>query len=138
MEKTAEVKGIQVSDEDQETAERGIRVGLSLRGVELKDLDKVSWLDDGSFKLGKKITLHFRKSAFYKPAVVDRDLHLQVNGQMTVAKIGQGENTSELVASLPSEIVCWDGMRVCLIDLNGKPLRIAGGGSATGILTDSA
>ena len=131
-EKTAEVKGIQVSDEDQETAERGIRVGLSLRGVELKDLDKTSWLDDGSFKLGRRITFAFRKSAFYKHVVVDRDLHLQVNGQMTVAKIGQAVNSSDLVASLPNEAPCWDGMRVCLIDLNGKPLRIAGGGSVNG------
>ena len=46
--KKAEVRGIQVSDEDQETVGRGLRVGLSLKGVELKDLDKVSWMDDGS------------------------------------------------------------------------------------------
>ena len=35
--KLAEVKGIQISDEDYDTTERGIRVGLSLKGVELKD-----------------------------------------------------------------------------------------------------
>ena len=34
--KFAEVKGIQVNDEDQESTERGIRVGLSLKGVELE------------------------------------------------------------------------------------------------------
>jgi selenocysteine-specific translation elongation factor len=129
-EKTAEVKGIQVSDEDQQTAERGIRVGLSLRGVELKDLGKTSWLDDGSFKLGKEISFQFRKSPFYRQSVVDRDLHVQVNGEMVVAKVSQGESSSELIASLPYETACWEGMRVSLIDLNAKPLRIAGGGSA--------
>ena len=34
--KLADVKGIQVSDEDQQTVGRGIRVGLSLKGVEVK------------------------------------------------------------------------------------------------------
>lgn len=45
--KLAEVKGIQVSDEDQETTGRGLRVGLSLKNIELKDLSKVSWMDNG-------------------------------------------------------------------------------------------
>jgi selenocysteine-specific translation elongation factor len=130
-EKTAEIKGIQVSDEDQETAERGIRVGLSLKGVELKDLEKTSWLDDGSLRLSKKMSLDFRKAAFYKQPIVDRDLHLQVNGEFLVARVVQGgsNSPSELVVALPNEIPCWEGMQACLIDLNGKPLRIAGGGS---------
>jgi selenocysteine-specific translation elongation factor len=132
--KTAEIKGIQVSDEDQEAAERGIRVGLSLKGVELKDLEKTPWLDDGSFRLSKKMSFDFRKAAFYKQPLVDRDLHIQVNGEFLVARVSQGgsttsSNPSEIVVSLPNDIPCWEGMQACLIDLNGKPLRIAGGGS---------
>jgi len=128
-EKTAEVKGIQISDEDFESAERGIRVGLSLKGVELKDLEKASWMDDGSFALRKRISLNFSKSAFFKQPVVGRDLHLQVNGEMVVARFSEGGSPAEVVANLPREIPCWDGMRAAVIDLNSKPLRIAGGGS---------
>jgi hypothetical protein len=64
--KKAEVRGIQVSDEDQESVGRGLRVGLSLRGVELKDLDKVSWMDDGSFQTRDSLSFAFRQSKFYK------------------------------------------------------------------------
>ena len=38
------MKGIQVNDEDYEQRGAGIRVGLSLKGVDSKELDKASWL----------------------------------------------------------------------------------------------
>ena len=65
-EKTVEVKGIQVNDEDYESAGEGIRVGLSLKGVDARDLDKASWLDDGSFKLTETPSFRFSRSPYYK------------------------------------------------------------------------
>ncbi len=129
QEKFAEVKGIQISDEDYESAGRGVRVGLSLRNIELKDLAKASWLDDGSFTLTSKIPFEYEQSPYYKQSVIDRDLHLQCPGELLVARISRGMHEKNLIATLVSEVPVWSGMRVGLIDLNGKPLRVAGGGT---------
>jgi hypothetical protein len=127
-EKTVEVKGIQVNDEDQESAGRGMRVGLSLKGVDAKDLDKTSWLDDGSFKLAEKVSFAFTKSAYYKQEVDGRDLHLQLPGELVLASIvKEGDHYS---AKVPGPVPVWEGMRLAVIDLNGKSLRVAGGGLA--------
>jgi selenocysteine-specific translation elongation factor len=127
--KKAEVRGIQVSDEDQETVGTGLRVGLSLRGVELKDLDKVSWMDDGTFKVSDKVTFAFQQSRFYKQALDGRDLHLQLPGEMLTCKLKAEPSGGALTAALPSGAPTWEGMRVGVIDLNGKNLRVAGGGT---------
>jgi hypothetical protein len=127
--KTAEVRGIQVSDEDQESVGRGLRVGLSLKGVELKDLDKVSWMDDGSFQVREEISFNYKQSRFYKQAVDGRDMHLQLPGEILTCKIKAEAGGEKLTASLPSGAPVWDGMRVGVVDLNGKGLRMAGGGT---------
>ena len=127
-EKTVEVKGIQVNDEDQESAARGVRVGLSLKGVDAKELDKVSWLDDGSFGLTQKLTFSFDPIAFYKQGIEGRELHLQLPGQTVLASLTRdGPNYS---AVLPFQVPSWQGMRIAVLDLNGKNLRVAGGASA--------
>jgi selenocysteine-specific translation elongation factor len=128
--KRAEVRGIQVSDEDQESVGRGLRVGLSLKGVELKDLDKVSWMDDGSFQVSERVSFDFKQSRFYKQGVDGRDMHLQLPGEVVTCKVKtEGPGNSSVTASLPSVAPVWEGMRVGLVDLNGKGLRVAGGGT---------
>lgn len=127
-EKTVEVKGIQVNDEDQESAGRGMRVGLSLKGVDAKELDKTSWLDDGSFKLSDRLNFAFSPSAYYKQDVAGRDLHLQLPGEMVLASITKEGGV--YYAKVPAPVPVWDGMRLAVIDLNGKNLRVAGGGLA--------
>jgi selenocysteine-specific translation elongation factor len=128
-ERLVEVKGIQVNDEDHESAGRGVRVGLSLKGVEARELDKVSWLDDGSFGLTDKMELDFRQSAYYKQSIDGKNLHLQLPGELVMAKLAAAPG-ARLTASLPNQVPVWPGMRVAVIDLNGKGLRVAGGGQA--------
>jgi selenocysteine-specific translation elongation factor len=128
--KSAEVKGIQISDEDYDECGRGIRVGLSLKGVELKDLEKISWLDDGSFQLSSNIEFEFSQVPYYKQATENRDLHLEVLGELLVAKVEPASTKEKRVAKIVAKVPSWDGMPVCLIDLNSKPLRVAGGGKA--------
>jgi selenocysteine-specific translation elongation factor len=127
--KYTEVKGIQVSDEDYESAGRGIRVGLSLKGVELKDLSKTAWLDDGNLPLSKEITIKFRRIPFYKQDVVDREMHVQLPGEIAVSRIRKGKEQDQTIASIPFEAPLWEGMRLCILDLNAKNLRIAGAGT---------
>jgi selenocysteine-specific translation elongation factor len=121
-----DVRGIQINDEDYDSAGRGIRVGLSLRGAEAKELERSPWLDDGSFELSASPSLEFEKSNFYRPSVEDRDLHLQLPGEMVTAKLEAG--SGNLVrAKLPIPVPVWDGMKAMVLDLNGKGLRVAGG-----------
>lgn len=127
--KFAEVKGIQISDEDYTESQRGIRIGLSLKGIDVKDLSKTSWLDDGSFHLSFKFALNFNQSLYYKQTIIDRDMHIQLPGELAVTSVSKGEKTGSIILSLQHEVPVWEGMRVCLIDLNGKNLRIAGGGT---------
>ncbi len=122
----AEVRGIQVSDVEQQSVERGIRVGLSLKGVELKDLAKVAWLDDGSFQLQESLNFEYSQNRFYKQSVNERDLHLQLPGEMLPCNLKN--DGTKVTASLPFQVPYWAGMRVSVIDLNGKSLRVAGGG----------
>jgi selenocysteine-specific translation elongation factor len=124
----ADVRGIQVNDVDFDSAGRGIRVGLSLRGVEPQDLEKCLWLDDGSFSLKDTLELRFAKSRFYKQDLNGRDLHLQVAGGMLTAKVSQ-DSPDRLSAALATAVPVWEGMRAALLDLNAKPLRVAGGGT---------
>lgn len=128
--KTVEVKGIQVNDEDQESAGSGLRVGLSLKGVDAKELDKAHWLDDGSLTLTEKLPFAFSKSPFYKQEIAGRDLHIQLPGELVLAKITKSEGDGSYWAQLPHPAPAWTGMRLAVVDLNGKNLRVAGGGSA--------
>jgi selenocysteine-specific translation elongation factor len=83
-----------VNDIDFEDAGRGIRVGLSLRGVDAEVLQKSHWLDDGSFTVGERLTLSLEKSLFYRSEVESRDLHIQLAGEMVGARFSAGEKTS--------------------------------------------
>ncbi len=122
----ADVKGIQVNDVDFESAGRGIRVGLSLRGVEPRDLEKSHWLDDGSLPLSDAPAFEFEKSPYYRQDVASKELHIQLPGEIVPAKVSMTGGTS-LVAGLPWQIPTWEGMKGAIIDLNGGSLRVAGG-----------
>jgi selenocysteine-specific translation elongation factor len=127
--KFAEVKGIQINDVDQEYADRGVRVGLSLKGVELRELERVAWLDDSSFAVSQKLRFDFEPCNFYKQSIEGRDLHIQCAGELKVCKVSRDPNGGGVYeAAMQSGAPFWDGMRTGIIDLNGKPLRIAGGG----------
>jgi len=121
-----DVKGIQVNDVDVNSAGRGIRVGISLRGVEAKELEKTHWLDDGSFALTDRPTFRFTKAAFYKQQIIGRDLHLQLPGELMTATFTE-PSPGIVRASLPAPAPVWEGMKAGVVDLNGRPLRIAGG-----------
>ncbi|HXW95105.1 MAG TPA: hypothetical protein VEJ19_05310 [Nitrososphaerales archaeon] len=122
----ADVKGIQVNDVDFESAGRGIRVGLSLRGVEPKDLERTHWFDNGTLQLSSSPSFELAMSPFYKQEVNLRDLHVQLPGEMVPARITSSGGAS-VTAHLPWQVPVWEGMRAALVDLNGGNLRIVGG-----------
>jgi len=122
----ADVKGIQVNDVDLDSVGRGIRVGLSLRGVEPRDLEKSHWLDDGTFQLSTSPRFELAKSPFYRQDVASRDLHIQFPGELVPARITDSGG-SAVSAQLPWQVPVWEGMKAAVVDLNGGALRIAGG-----------
>ena len=123
-----EVKGVQVDDEDYDSAGPDIRVGLSLKGVDASELKRSPWLDDGSFKLADNLKFEFHPS-HCKQSIDARDLHLQLPGDLVTAKFSAIKG-SDLAASLPYQVPVWGEMRLSVIDLNGKSLRVAGGATA--------
>ncbi len=122
----ADVKGVQVNDVDFQEAGRGIRVGLSLRGVEPKDLDRSHWLDDGSYALSDAPVFDVQKAPFYRQEVGSRDLHVQFAGEMVPARLDTSAG-GRVVARLPWQVPVWEGMRAAVLDLNGGNLRVAAG-----------
>ena len=98
--------------------------------MELKDFRKVSWLDNGSSKISSEVEFEFRQSKYYKQSTVERDLHLEANGEFLVSRVIQGKSPNTRIAKLSENIPVWDGMPVCVLDLNSKPLRVVGGGVA--------
>ncbi len=120
-----DVKGIQVNDIDFETAGRGIRVGLSLRGVGPEDLERSHWFDDGSFSLSDSPTFELAKSPFYRQELDSRDLHIQLPGEMVPARITASQ--AGLSGRLPWQVPTWPGMKGAVLDLNGGSLRVAAG-----------
>jgi len=122
----ADVRGVQVNDVDYESAGRGVRVGLSLRGVEPKDLEKVHWFDDGSLQLTDSPSFELAKSPYYKQEIASRNLHVQLPGEIVPAKLADSQGAS-MTAVLPMQVPVWERMRAALVDLNGGNLRIAGG-----------
>jgi len=121
----ADVKGIQINDVDFETAGRGIRVGLSLRGVTPEELEKSHWLDDGSFTTNSSPTFEVSRSPFYRQEITSRELHVQLPGEMVPTRLDPG-GPATVTAQLPWEVPVWEGMKAAVIDLNGGNLRIAG------------
>ena len=130
--KFAEVKGIQVNDEDQESTERGIRVGLSLKGVELKDLEKVSWLDDGTLELFEKDHIQFHPVEILQAGYTEqgraRPVQWGSRWWRRYLSIFGSSGEKRRVAELQKEIPVWEGMPISLLDLNAKSLRVMGGG----------
>jgi selenocysteine-specific translation elongation factor len=122
----ADVRGIQVNDVDFESAGRGIRVGLSLRGVEPKDLERSHWLDDGSFALSEAPSFEVAKSPFYKLEIASRDMHLQLPGELVPARVS-GTTSPRAMMQLPWQVPVWEGMKAAVMDLNGGTLRVACG-----------
>ncbi len=97
-----------------------------MKGVTPGDLGKSPWLSDPSFPRSSSLSLKFAKSAFYKQDITGRDLHLQLLGAMVPAKFTQ-TGADAIRAELSAYVPVWSGMRAVVVDLNGKPLRIAGG-----------
>lgn len=63
--KEAQIKSIQVQDEDQESVESGTRVGLSLKNIDTEEIERGMFMTEGSFEY----LTEFQGKFEYHPAV---------------------------------------------------------------------
>ncbi|MDG6934118.1 MAG: hypothetical protein JRN68_05425 [Nitrososphaerota archaeon] len=127
--KMVEVKGIQVNDVDFPQVGPGIRVGLSIKGATPEDLQKTAWLDSGNLETLDAFSVKFRQNRFYKDQWSGKSLHLQLPGEFMPVKAEGESGGEECSIRLNARVPVWNGMKVCLIDLNAKGSRIVGSGT---------
>lgn len=65
IDKEAQIRSIQVQDQDQESAESGTRVGLAIKNVDAEDFERGMFLTEGSFEYLKDFDARFE----FHPAV---------------------------------------------------------------------
>lgn len=120
------VKSMQKHDKDVNDAQCGDRVGLSLKGIEVKSFSRGLVLaEEDEFEGVKEITVEFEKSRFWKGEVAEgAQLHMQCRLQVVGCKV---KSVSPLVLELGKEIAVRAGERVLLADVNAKP-RVVGSG----------
>ena len=125
---TANVKSIQMHDDDvDETAAYG-RVGLALRGTHSDKIDKGSIVGvKDSIKTGSELNVSFEKSKFYKEELnPSSSYHLCVGLQINPVKISVNDGGLGIKSEKPFAFETDD--KCILIDLNSKSVRIVGNG----------
>jgi selenocysteine-specific elongation factor len=133
-----EIRNIQMQDVDKKSAGSGSRVGLSLKGVQAKDVDRGNIISAGEIT-AKDIELECKVSRFSQGVIAGSTLHMYINLQSTPVKIsgitvdGQdvGEaragSTCKVSLSTGEEVSFSSGDMFLLTDLNQPKQRFIGG-----------
>jgi selenocysteine-specific translation elongation factor len=124
--RTIEVKGIQVNDVDFDSVGPGIRVGLSIKGVEPDELRKTAWLASDDIQTTSSMTVEVNQSRFYRDEWRERAVHMQLPGEMVPVKVGQKVGDGRYEMQTQSRVPVWGSIKLCLLDLNAKGLRVIG------------
>ncbi|HII53606.1 hypothetical protein COT30_02980 [Candidatus Micrarchaeota archaeon CG08_land_8_20_14_0_20_49_17] len=132
--KKAGIKSIQVQDKDVKEGGKLERVGLCLKGVELKDLEKGNILtaDPSGYFVGETIEIQCTLSNFSKTGIAkDGTYFISAGMQYLAAKAGGSVApgaTGKCTFSLEKKMVIAKGGRVILCNPNGMP-RVIGFGN---------
>ncbi len=133
-----EIRNIQMQDVDKKSAGPGSRVGLSLKGVQAKDVDRGNIISSNEIT-AKDIELECNVSKFSSGLAVGSTLHMYVNLQSTPVKItgitveGQdvGEagagSTCRISLSTGEDVSFGSGDMFLLTDLNQPKQRFIAG-----------
>ena len=125
------VRSIQMQDEDFDQAEAGSRVGLAIKGATVEEMKRGSVLcASDSVRIGTKVKLFFKKSAFYPENVREGAFHATVGMQTLPVTITREGETSIIIESEKPIVYSQEDVFL-LLDLNAKKTRIIGRASAT-------
>ncbi|PKK86009.1 MAG: elongation factor Tu [Thermoplasmata archaeon HGW-Thermoplasmata-1] len=137
LEKTCQVRSIQIHDTDYAESKTGDRVGLALKNVSTEELDRGYVLaPPGSMKIGKagvELALDFRLSGYFKEGLSgDEVLHVSSGMQFIPCRIKSlerplkaGESGRAIVA-LENPMAYYPGERFVVFDVNSPKLRVLG------------
>lgn len=129
-----EIRNIQMHDEDKTSAGTGSRVGLALKGIQAKDVDRGHIISNKEIS-SNEIELECRISKFSPGIRVGSTLHLYVTLQSTPVKITKitrdGQNITEAPAGSTCRILINAGETISynekdvfvLADLNNQKQR---------------
>jgi selenocysteine-specific translation elongation factor len=129
--KHVSIKSIQMHDDAVESAPSPARVGLSLKGLTVKELDRGDVLGaQNSLQVGNELKLKFKKSRFYKGEINPSwTYHLCIGLQIKPVKV-KVDNEMLITAEKP---MAYEPRENCVIlDLNSASTRIVGNGTILG------
>ena len=131
--KTVQLRSIQKHDDNFDTASNGDRVGLALKNVEVKDVDRGTVLTtDPSVKTSKMLETHASIVKYWQtPLKAGMVLHLGYWMQFINCKVeaaaDEGDwRNSALTLALEKEIVHYPSYQAVLTYLENGKLRVAG------------
>ena len=131
--KTAQVRSIQKHDDDFDSAIEGDRVGLALKNVEVKDVDRGTVLtNDSTVRVSKTLNVRANLMKYWQtPLKAGMVMHVGHWMQFLNGKVEEVTNENEwrkpnLTLSLERDLVYRLGDRAVLMYLEGGKLRIAG------------
>ena len=126
-ENMAQVRSIQKHDDDFETAEKGNRVGLALKNIEVSQLERGTVLtNDESVKQIDFIKGQLELVKYWtKPIETGMAVHIG-NGMQFISGTVQENNNGEVSIKIQKPLVYRDGDHATVLYLNGGNLRIVG------------
>ncbi|MBN1160097.1 MAG: hypothetical protein JXA43_02565 [Candidatus Diapherotrites archaeon] len=122
------VRSIQMHDRDFKEAPVGARVGLALKGVDVKQLSRAQIITDGKdIKVTNEIKLDFTKYPFYKKELNENETyHMYVGLQGNPVRLIKKEGNI-LTFKSEKNFALYE-KNIILVNLNEKGLRIIGKG----------
>jgi selenocysteine-specific translation elongation factor len=131
--KKAQVRSIQKHDEEFDVAGEGDRVGLALKNVEVKDLDRGAVLtNDPSIRTSTKLQTQASLVKYWQTPIKPRMvMHVGHWTQFITAKVDSATDTGDwkkptLTLMLDNPLVYRPNDKSVLIYLEGAKLRVAG------------
>ncbi|MFH1126719.1 MAG: EF-Tu/IF-2/RF-3 family GTPase [archaeon] len=129
--KEAMIKSIQMQSKNVDTASAPARVGLSLKGIDVEDLDRGTVLTTKDMRSEKTFRIKYKKCPFYKGEIKEASrLHLSVGMQFREITIKKIENNILTVES-QKPFAIDENDRIILIDNSTTGLRLAARGNIT-------
>ncbi|MBM3897256.1 MAG: elongation factor Tu [Thaumarchaeota archaeon] len=129
--KSISVRSIQMHDDDVESAPSPARVGLSIKGLTAKEINRGDALAaQNSLQVSNELKVGFEKSRFYKGEInASWTYHLCIGLQIKPVKI-KVDNGMTITAEKP---IAYEPQESCaILDLNSTSTRIMGNGTVIG------
>jgi len=131
VEKEAEVRSIQIHDEDVKSAPAGSRVGLALKGIQPNIIER-GFLISEKEEVSRQPQLVFERAPFSEEVEEGDAVHLFSNLQAVPMKVEHSEQ-GRLEGRLETKwgLAYRDADVVLIADLDAKKQRVVGGGRIT-------